>query len=84
MSTFKKVDVPELGFWEKADLHVCKLSMIASALYATLIGPFRGQSYPKKFKHHLVSLLIRNDLTSARQKQYVLLPINRRSNETRR
>ncbi|KAJ5904336.1 hypothetical protein N7504_006719 [Penicillium tannophilum] len=73
MSTFKKVDVPELGFWEKADLHVSKLSIIASALYATLIGPFRGQSYPKKFKHHLVSLLIRNDPTSARQKQYIYL-----------
>lgn len=71
MSTFKRVDVPELGFWEKADLPISKLYMIASALYATLIGPFRGKGYPKKFKHHLVGLVIRNDPHSARQRQYV-------------
>ena len=71
MSSFKRVDVPELGFWEKADLRVSKLSIIASALYATLIGPFRGKSYPKKFKHHLVSLIIRSDPYTTRQTQYV-------------
>ncbi|KAJ5658579.1 uncharacterized protein N7484_002228 [Penicillium longicatenatum] len=70
MSTFKRVDVPELGFWEKVDLPFSKFSIIASALYATLIGPFRGKSYPKKFKHHLISLIIRNDPFSTRQRQY--------------
>ncbi|KAJ5752671.1 hypothetical protein N7520_009588 [Penicillium odoratum] len=71
MSTFKRVDVPELGFWERVKIPFGNFNILASVLYATFTAPFRGNSYPKRFKAHLVTLIIRNDPYSSRQRQYI-------------
>jgi hypothetical protein len=69
----KNVDVPELGFWEKADVPFAQLTVAANALMATLTGVFRGQASPKKYSHHIMAAAIRRmcDRTSDFQKQYV-------------
>jgi hypothetical protein len=67
-----KIDVPELGFWEKADLPLAQLTIAANALMAAITGVFRGQASPKKYSHHIMAAAIRRmcDRTSDRQKQY--------------
>lgn len=67
-----KVDVPELGFWEKADLPLAQLTIVANALMAAITGVFRGQASPKKYSHHVIAAAIRRtcDRISDRQKQY--------------
>jgi hypothetical protein len=69
----KNVDVPELGFWEKADVPFAQLTVAVNALLATLTGVFRGQASPKKYSHHIMAAAIRRmcDRTSDLQKQYV-------------
>lgn len=69
------VQVPQLGFWEKADLPFVHASVIVNALYAAITGFFRGKSSPKKYSHHVTAAAIRKmvNRVSIRQKQYVLL-----------
>lgn len=73
MADSKNIDVPELGFWEKADLTLAQLTIATNALMAALTGAFRGQASPKKYSHHVMAAAIRRmcDRTSDRQRQYV-------------
>lgn len=65
--------VPQLGLWERADIQLGKLSVLANVLYAAITGVFRGKSSPKLYKNHILAALIRAsvDRFSARQNQYV-------------
>lgn len=74
MSAYKKVDTPELGFWEKADLQIGRLSVIATTLYAAITGVFRGSTAPKKLRHHIIAAATRKSITrfSSRQQKYVI------------
>lgn len=65
--------VPELGFWERADVQLGKLNILANVLYAAITGVFRGKSSPKFYSAHLLATAIRTtvDRYSARQTQYV-------------
>ncbi|KAJ5188329.1 Alpha/beta hydrolase fold-3 [Penicillium cf. griseofulvum] len=71
-----KHDVPELGFWEKADIPFLHLSVFASMVYSAITGVFRGKSSPKRYDHHVLSGLIRKlvDRRSDRQTQYLSPP----------
>lgn len=74
MSDSKKtVNVPELGFWEKADLPFAHLSIAINVLYAAITGVFRGKGSPKKYSHHLTAAAVRRfcDRLNDRQRQYV-------------
>lgn len=64
--------IPQLGFWEKADLPFAHLSIFASVLYHAITGVFRGKASPKRYDHHIMTAMIRKllDRTSDRQKQY--------------
>lgn len=66
-------DIPQLGFWEWADLPFVKLSIYGTMLYAAITGAFRGKASPKKFSHHLITAAVRKytDRTTLRQKQCV-------------
>ncbi|KAJ5126965.1 hypothetical protein N7448_007744 [Penicillium atrosanguineum] len=70
MADSKNVDVPDLGFWEKADLSLAQLTIATNALLAAITGVFRGQASPKKYSHHVMAAAIRRmcDRTSDRQK----------------
>lgn len=65
--------VPQLGFWERADLRLGQLNILANVLYAAITGVFRGKSSPKFYRSHLIATAIRTmvDRISARQSQYV-------------
>jgi hypothetical protein len=69
------IQLPELGFWEKADLPFVHASVVVQALYAAITGLFRGKSSPRKYSHHVAAAAIRGMVgrISIRQKQYVLL-----------
>ncbi|KAJ5511842.1 Alpha/beta hydrolase fold-3 [Penicillium expansum] len=69
-------DVPQLGFWEKADIPFLHLSLYASMVYAAITGVFRGKDSPKRYDHHILAAVIRKmvDRRSDRQTQYLLLP----------
>jgi hypothetical protein len=73
IKTMAKHDVPELGFWEKADIPFLHLSVFASMVYSAITGVFRGKASPKRYDHHVLSGLIRKlvDRRSDRQTQYV-------------
>ncbi|KAJ5611973.1 hypothetical protein N7510_005167 [Penicillium lagena] len=75
MDNLKKVNIPRLNFWEKADIPFALLSIVAAALKATVTGVFRDQSSPEKFAHHVKAAVIRRllDRTSGPQKLYVYL-----------
>ena len=68
------VAVPQLGFWEKADLPFVHASVVVQALYAAITGLFRGKGSPRKYSHHVTAAAIRGMINriSIRQKQYVL------------
>lgn len=68
--------VPELGFWERADVQLGKLNILANVLYAAITGVFRGKSSPKFYSAHLLATAIRTtvDRYSARQTQYMSPP----------
>ncbi|KAJ5985918.1 hypothetical protein N7499_007793 [Penicillium canescens] len=68
--------IPQLGFWEKADLPFAHLSIFASVLYHAITGVFRGKASPKRYDHHVMAAMIRKlvDRTSDRQKQYLNAP----------
>lgn len=68
------VQVPQLGFWEKADLPFIQASVVVQALYAAITGFFRGKAGPRKYSHHVTAAAIRGLINriSIRQKQYVL------------
>lgn len=68
------IQLPELGFWEKADLPFVHASVVVQALYAAITGLFRGKSSPRKYSHHVTAAAIRGMIgrISIRQKQYVL------------
>jgi hypothetical protein len=68
------IQLPELGFWEKADLPFVHASAVVQALYAAITGLFRGKSSPRKYSHHVTAAAIRGMVNriSIRQKQYVL------------
>ncbi|KAJ5676939.1 uncharacterized protein N7477_002572 [Penicillium maclennaniae] len=76
MADSKPVDVPELGFWEKADLSLAQLTIATNALMAAITGVFRGSASPKKYSHHITAAAIRRmcDRTSDRQKQAMFPP----------
>jgi hypothetical protein len=67
------VQVPQLGFWEKADLPFVHASVVVQALYAAITGFFRGKAGSRKYSHHVTAAAIRGMVTriSIRQKQYV-------------
>lgn len=67
------IQLPELGFWEKADLPFVHASVVVQALYAAITGLFRGKSSPRKYSHHVTAAAIRGMVgrISIRQKQYV-------------
>ncbi|KAJ5167044.1 uncharacterized protein N7482_005825 [Penicillium canariense] len=67
------IQVPELGFWEKADISISFASVVVNALYAAITGFFRGKSSPRKYSHHVAAAAIRRMITrlSIRQKQYL-------------
>ncbi|KAJ5291711.1 hypothetical protein N7478_000962 [Penicillium angulare] len=74
MASFKRVDAPELGLWEKADIPFIKATIYARGLLAALLGVFRGNSYPRNFKHHILMEKIRTGLRfSPRQQKYLNL-----------
>lgn len=60
MAPPKRVDVPELGFFEKADIPLIQLSTALSALFAALTGIFRGKSSPRYYSHHIKAAAIRS------------------------
>ncbi|CRL22773.1 unnamed protein product [Penicillium camemberti] len=68
--------VPQLGFWEKADIPFVHLSMYASMVYAAITGVFRGKASPKRYDHHILAAVIRKivDRRSTRQTQYLVPP----------
>lgn len=67
--------IPQLGFWEKADIPFVHLSIYASMVYAAITGVFRGKASPKRYDHHILAAVIRKvvDRRSDRQMQYVVL-----------
>ncbi|GLI72018.1 hypothetical protein PoHVEF18_000185 [Penicillium ochrochloron] len=67
------IQLPELGFWEKADLPFVHASVVVQALYAAITGLFRGKSSPRKYSHHVAAAAIRGMVgrISIRQKQYI-------------
>ncbi|CAI7628806.1 unnamed protein product [Penicillium glandicola] len=69
-------DVPQLGFWEKADVPFLHLSIYASMVYAAITGVFRGKASPKRYDHHVLAAVIRKIVNrrSDRQTQYFTLP----------
>lgn len=71
-------NVPQLGFWEKADIPFLHLSMYASTVYAAITGVFRGKDSPKRYDHHILAAVIRrlSDRRSDRQTQYVVLSLS--------
>lgn len=70
-------DVPQLGFWEKADIPFLHLSTYASLVYAAITGVFRGKASPKRYDHYVLSAVIRKvvERRSDRQTQYVVLSL---------
>lgn len=75
MSASKKIiNVPQLGFWEKADLPFAQLSIAVNVLFAAITGVFRGKASPRKYSHHLTAAAVRRfcDRLTDRQRQYVL------------
>ncbi|CAI7642449.1 unnamed protein product [Penicillium pancosmium] len=68
--------VPELGLWERADLQLGKVTLLANVLYAAITGVFRGKSSPKFYSSHLLATAIRTmvDRLSVRQSQYMNAP----------
>lgn len=69
----RNVNVPDLGFWEKADLPFAQLSIAVNALFAAITGVFRGKGSPKKFSHHITAAAVRRfcDRCTDRQRQCV-------------
>lgn len=65
---------PELTFFEKLDLLPAFLSVAATALYSTIIGPFRGENRARKYKNHITHSIARHATSrlSQRQSQYVV------------
>ncbi|KAF4769758.1 hypothetical protein N7455_006440 [Penicillium solitum] len=68
--------VPQLGFWEKADIPFVHLSIYASMVYAAITGVFRGKASPKRYDHHILAVVIRKAIErrSDRQTQYLMPP----------
>lgn len=77
MADFEGKDVPELGFWEKADLLFALLSVFGSAVYAAVTGVFRGKSSPRRFSHHITTATVRKSMTrmTDRQRKCVSVPL---------
>lgn len=65
--------VPQLGLWERADVQLGKVTILANVLYAAFTGVFRGKSSPKFYSSHLLATAVRTliDRLSVRQNQYV-------------
>lgn len=77
MSDSKEItNVPQLGFWERADLPFAQLSIAINVLYAAITGVFRGKGSPRKYSHHLTAAAVRRfcDRLTDRQRQCVLYP----------
>ncbi|CAI7581140.1 unnamed protein product [Penicillium discolor] len=68
--------VPQLGFWEKADIPFVHLSIYASMVYAAITGVFRGKASPKRYDHYILAAVIRKAIgrRSDRQTQYLMPP----------
>ncbi|KAJ5975701.1 hypothetical protein N7481_009408 [Penicillium waksmanii] len=68
--------VPELGLWERADVQLGKITIVANVLYAAITGVFRGKSSPKFYSSHLLATAVRTlvDRLSVRQNQYLNAP----------
>ncbi|KAJ5727941.1 hypothetical protein N7493_005761 [Penicillium malachiteum] len=73
MATFKRVDVPELTVKEKADIPFIRVGILLRMLYTAITGVFRGKMYPKKFRHHIITTILRSQPFSPRQHQHVNL-----------
>ncbi|KAJ5950500.1 uncharacterized protein N7479_008913 [Penicillium vulpinum] len=69
-------DIPKLGFWEKADIPLMRLSVFANLLYAAITGVFRGKASPRRYDHYIMASVIRGmvDRTTDRQIQYISSP----------
>ncbi|PLB35031.1 putative 6-hexanolactone hydrolase [Aspergillus candidus] len=60
-----------LSFLEKVDLLAGQLSIVGSALWTVVTGVFRGNSYPKEYKLHVLHSIVRKLVSrlSGRQMQ---------------
>lgn len=68
-------DVPQLSFWEKANIPFLHLSMYATMMYAATTGLFRGKASPKRYDQHILAAVTRGifDRRSDKQMKYVFL-----------
>ncbi|KAG0154955.1 Steryl acetyl hydrolase 1 [Penicillium digitatum] len=69
-------DVPQLSFWEKANIPFLHLSMYATMMYAATTGLFRGKASPKRYDQHILAAVTRGifDRRSDKQMKYLTLP----------
>lgn len=72
MASSKRVDVPDLGAFEKADLQLVKLNLLFTSLFAAFTGVFRGKASPRYYRHHIQAATIRafTRRMSARQQKF--------------
>ncbi|KAK2764394.1 hypothetical protein FQN54_009088 [Arachnomyces sp. PD_36] len=60
---------PKLTFLEKLDLIPAFLSVIGTALYSTIFGPFRGENGARKYTSHITHSVARQVTTRLSQRQ---------------